>query len=259
MADRINAAGADLDGPFGQSAGGVLDRELPYWPAPQLCSAELGTCRLMTATNSSRHGANMQIAHTDRPPQTASSRRFTLLDAMVLIAATGIGFVPIRLFLWENWHFPEEWSVPEVWRSGLEINVSLVPLALSLSLALWLLALKHSRGRLRRAFRRPGMAACTITLAYTILSSIGYVVFLQFSRAWDRGVFNDPNSAMLWIRIGMQPIFLVGGAIASVWIVMWLGRTWRAERSWIDRAGRALGFYWIVLSVLFGWGFFLWG
>ena len=64
---------------------------------------------------------------------------------------------------------------------------------------------------------------------------------------------------MLWIRIGMQPIFLVGGAVASVWIVMWLGGTWRAERSWIDRAGRALGVYWIMTSVLFGWAFFLWG
>ena len=56
-----------------------------------------------------------------------------VIDAMVLIAATGIAFVPIRLFLWENWHFPEEWSVPGIWRSALEVNVSLIPLSLSLS------------------------------------------------------------------------------------------------------------------------------
>ncbi len=48
--------------------------------------------------------------------RTACLRKFTVLDAMVLIAATGIAFVPIRLFLWENWHFPEEWSVPGIWR-----------------------------------------------------------------------------------------------------------------------------------------------
>jgi len=63
----------------------------------------------------------------------------------------------------------------------------------------------------------------------------------------------------LWIRIGMQPMFLVGGAAASVLIVLWLSGGWREDRSWIDRAGRALGIYWIAISVLFGWAFFLWG
>ena len=58
-------------------------------------------------------------------------RKFTLLDAMVLIAATGIALVPIRLFLWENWHFPDELSVAEIWQTGLEANVSLIPLALA--------------------------------------------------------------------------------------------------------------------------------
>ncbi len=186
-------------------------------------------------------------------------RKFTVLDAMVLIAATGIAFVPIRLFLWENWHFPDEMSVPEIWRLGLEVNVSLIPLALSLSIALSLLSVTGPRPSRRRVYRRPGMAACTVALVYAILSTIGYAVFLYFSRALQGGMFNDNSSMMLWIRIGMQPMFLVGGAVASVWIVMWLSGTWRAEPSWIDRAGRALGVYWIMISVLFGWAFFLWG
>jgi hypothetical protein len=57
----------------------------------------------------------------------------------------------------------------------------------------------------------------------------------------------------------MQLLILVGGAIASVWIVMWLSGTWRADPSWIDRAGRALGIYWIMISALFGWAFFMRG
>ena len=187
------------------------------------------------------------------------ARKFTLVDGMVLIAATAIALVPIRLFLWENWHFPEEHTLPEIWRTGLEINVSLVPLAVSLSMALWLLALKHPRPNLRRVSRKPGIAASTVTLVYSVLSSLEYLVFLWFSHAFVRGTFDDPGSAMLWIRIGMQPIFLVGGAVASLWFVMWMGGTWRADRSWIDRAGRVLGVYWIATSVLFGWAFFLWG
>jgi hypothetical protein len=198
-------------------------------------------------------------AHRDRLMQAVVPRKFTLVDAMVLIVAVAVAFVPIRLFLWENWHFPEEWSVPEIGRTGLEINVSLVPLALSLSAAILLLGMKKPRSNIRRAFRKPGIAACTVALVYAVLSAMAYAVFLHFSYALDRGVFDDRSSAMLWIRIGMQPIFLVGGAVASVWIVMWLNGTWRAEPSWIDRAGTALGIYWIMISVFFGWAFFLWG
>ena len=113
-------------------------------------------------------------------------RRFTLLDAIVLIAATAVAFVPIRLFLWENWHFPEEWSVPEIWQTGLEVNVSLVPLALSLSAAVLLLGIKKPRSTIPRAFRKPGIVACTVALVYAVLSAMGYAVFLHFSYALDR-------------------------------------------------------------------------
>ena len=93
------------------------------------------------------------------------ARKFTVLDAMVLIAATGIAFVPIRLFLWENWRFPDELSVPEFWQLGLEVNVSLIPLALSLSIALLLLSMKKPRPNRRRLHRTPGTAACIVELA----------------------------------------------------------------------------------------------
>ena len=103
------------------------------------------------------------------------------------------------------------------------------------------------------------MAAGTVALVYAILSTLGYAVFSYFSPAFNNHMFDDSNSMMLWIRIGMQPMFLVGGAVASVWIVMWLSGTWRADRSWVDRAGAALGIYWIMMSVVFGWAFFVWG
>jgi hypothetical protein len=215
-----------------------------------LCDVFIDPVRHEPLPFSVNTGPVMRIAHP---------RKFSVLDAMVLITAVAVAFVPISLVLWENWHFPEEWSVPEIGRAGLEINVSLVPLALSLSAAILLLGMKKPRSNIRRAFRKPGIAACTVALVYADLSAIGYAVFLHFCYALDRGVFDDRSSAMLWIRIGMQPIFLVGGAVASVWIVMWLNGTWRAEPSWTDRAGRALGIYWIAISVFFGWAFFLWG
>ena len=177
-----------------------LNFGIPNFVLVKPFSLEPKNNRSMIETSACRQEAK----HANRPirslrRQTAAQRRFTLVDAMVLIAATAIAFVPIRLFLWENWHFPEELSVPEIWRMGLEINVSLVPLALSLSMALWLLALNKPRPSLRRVFRKPGMAACTVTLMYSLLSSLGYLIFLRFSHMLDRGTFNDPDSAMLWI------------------------------------------------------------
>jgi len=186
-------------------------------------------------------------------------RRFTLIDAMVLIAATAIALVPIRIFLWESWHFPDELSAAEIWRTGLDVNVNLIPLALTLSFALSLLGMRKPRPNIRRVYRRPGMAACTAALVYAVLSVTGYVGFLYFTNALGNVKFDSNNVITLWIRIGMQPMFLLGGAVASVWIVLWLSGVWRAERSWIDRAGRALGIYWITISVLFSWAFFMWG
>jgi hypothetical protein len=42
-----------------------------------------------------------------------------------------------------------------------------------------------------------------------------------------------------------------GEVVAAAWLLLWLGNGWRSESSWIDRAGRTLGFYWIVSGVFF--------
>ncbi len=39
----------------------------------------------------------------------------------------------------------------------------------------------------------------------------------------------------------------VGFAVAASWLVLIVGRRWRPEPSWIDRCGRAVGAYWIML------------
>ncbi len=39
--------------------------------------------------------------------------------------------------------------------------------------------------------------------------------------------------------------------ILAVWLVAAVGGTMKSERSWIDRAGRALGMFWIVSALAF--------
>jgi hypothetical protein len=186
----------------------------------------------------------------------STPRRFTLLDAMVLIAVTAVALVPIRLYLWENLHPPENWSASELMRMGLDANIVLVPPALALTLALWLLRMKPPRPRLRRVFRQPGLAASTTMLVSTVASLISFILYISINQDFSHFGFQSVDEINLWARIGMVPLFLSGGGVAAVWIVLWLSGTWRAEPRWIDRAGTAIGVYWVTLSVLFGWIFY---
>jgi hypothetical protein len=44
----------------------------------------------------------------------------------------------------------------------------------------------------------------------------------------------------------------IAPAVMAAWAALILGRRWRAEPTWIDRAGRCCGFYWIALA-LYRW------
>jgi hypothetical protein len=41
-------------------------------------------------------------------------------------------------------------------------------------------------------------------------------------------------------------------AVIVAWTMLWTSGRWRPERSWLDRAGRLLGWYWIGLGILVG-------
>ena len=46
---------------------------------------------------------------------------------------------------------------------------------------------------------------------------------------------------------------LAGTSVAASWIFLLASGAWRPERGWIDRAGRALGWFWIITLPLTGW------
>src|ERR1700730_4451928 len=81
------------------------------------------------------------------PMRTSIPRKFTLVDAMVVIGAIALACVSIRLYLRDYGDLLFEWSVAEDGVLGLvvEVNDIVVHLALTLSLALWLLRLRKPR------------------------------------------------------------------------------------------------------------------
>jgi hypothetical protein len=175
-------------------------------------------------------------------------RRFTLIDAMVLIAAAAIALVLMRPVLQG---MPSVVHSPtDVLHLGMSVCILIEPLALTWSLALGLLRLRKPRPRLRRVFRQPGMAACTATfssnimfiLILLIIASIHYFSLRRFAFG-EFFQFTDDDA---WLVL----MSFTGWAVCGAWTVLWLAGAWRAERSWMDRTGRVLGVYWILNSVI---------
>jgi hypothetical protein len=171
-------------------------------------------------------------------------RRFTLFDAMILIAAFAVALFPIRwnLVAW-TWYFSGGWSTSAVLKEGVDADALLCPLALTLSPALWVLRLRRPRPGLAQVFRQPGMAASTATLVYELFFFNATLISLVLHYALslnNRHLFYSLNAVMwLWIL----SLCSTGIVVLAVWTVLWLSGAWRAEPSWIDRAGRILGIY----------------
>ena len=104
----------------------------------------------------------------------SAPRRFTVIDAMVLIAATAVALVLMRPLL-EEMRLLGVHSPGDALRLGLTVSVILEPMALTLSLAVGLLRLREPRPRLRRVFRQPGMAACMAVLACIFINIIMFI------------------------------------------------------------------------------------
>jgi hypothetical protein len=176
---------------------------------------------------------------------------------MVLIGGAALAFVPIRLILRTYAEFPQHATIAEnpVLGWGMFAHFVLVPLALASSAALWLLRMRKPRPVLRRIFRQPGMIACTAALSYLIILLIGLVVYILLDFGFGRNtlVLNTWDDRALLLELFAIPPGWMGTAVAVGWITLCLSGSWRSEPSWIDRAGRGLGIYWVTSTLLFGW------
>jgi hypothetical protein len=178
------------------------------------------------------------------------SRKFTLVDAMVLVAAVGIAFVLIRDYLNDDYvrgvvfSLPDVWALSKLWRTGTLWSGVLAPLAVALSLSLWILRWRQPRPDLRRLFKQPGMIASSATVFATSIFLLK-VLFREYYLDVSGSFIFDLHRVWIW-RLPWN-----GEIVAVAWILLWLGGNWRSEPSWIDRAGRVLGGYWVVSGVFF--------
>jgi hypothetical protein len=188
------------------------------------------------------------------------ARKFTVIDAILLIAATALGFVPMKRLFYANGASvrPEVWTVASAYEYAPLLVMSLAPMVIAWSAALWLLRLADPRPAVWQTFRQPGMAATTailISALYFLIKFTYWAGVLHFQQGIKASEIADMYlSPMCWSR------YLNSGDISVpvVWMILWLGRVGRPEPSWIDRSGRVLGIYCVICSLLFGsYNFFI--
>jgi hypothetical protein len=166
------------------------------------------------------------------------SRRFTLLDAMILIGATAVGFAGARVALLSLGSFYAFLNPDPFWfrfYAGAMYSSAFLTV---FSFALLAVACRGRLANLRRSLQQPGTAACAVS-AFAVLSLLLAKVFWASAH---RTLAFQPAS---WADFGSWGAH-VGGSVAAGWLVLAGCGQWRRASDWIEWAGRGVGAAWIA-------------
>lgn len=194
-------------------------------------------------------------------PSPARPRAFNLGDAMIFIAASAaalsfVGWAAEQSLMLSHWNPRYEiWAglgldrglrgfLHRLWldlkyRQGLNfLIVNFAAQAFYISLGCWSLALPIVR------LRKPRPPAVEALMQPGAIVGVAVAVGL-----WAR-------LTLEWAYVGIaqqlgESIWGVGVALA--WSFLVASRKWRAEASWMDRLGRAMGACWMASIPLFWW------
>ncbi len=175
-------------------------------------------------------------------PESAR-RRFVLSDALILVAATACGLAPFRNAIARGDYRPL--STTSAVKFDAFINRSIeafTPLMLAWTVAVLILNLRQPRPMIRQLAQQPGAiaAAAVVCWASIDLASVLPCNSNHLSMIYNRSYFR------FWSPIARDAVPVV----ITAWLVLALTGQWKAEPTWLDRLGRALGSTWIVMEVL---------
>ena len=178
--------------------------------------------------------------------QPGPIRRFTIADMMILVAASAVGTLILRSYLpgYELLYGIVRTDYPSnlrpLWRVEMWLYGPASCLVVPWMASLILLRLMRPRPTRARLAGQPGFVACVAVVA-SLLPGLAWIASIQHRPGFQRafGFQQGWNCALSWTST----------AVAGAWIALALTRRWRPEPSWIDRLGRALGAYWVVVLV----------
>lgn len=169
-------------------------------------------------------------------------RRFTIADGMVLVAAVAVGSLLWRAYLPGHarmMQFRSRLGTDGAFGRAMSwLSAPGSCLVVPLMAATLLLRLRRPRPRWRRIVRQPGFAACAAAMA-SLAPGLAWWLSIRHRPGFQRpGSFDQT-----WLSL----LHWTGPAVVSGWAALASGRRWRAEPDWVDRLGRVLGLYWVLL------------
>jgi hypothetical protein len=174
---------------------------------------------------------------------TSRPRRFTLLDAIILVAATAIGFAlwrPALELMWidmHNYYWPRNgrWF----WYNAVRSVNLLAPWSLAL------LALSLRQPRAHRLASRPSVVVGIVVSAGLVM----WAMLLLFAVSVKGG---SPVHSVggVHFRICLLLPSEVALSLTSIWLLQALGPGDGRRLDWLDTIGWVLGGCWIVLGLL---------
>ena len=199
-------------------------------------------------------------------------RRFTVTDAMILVAATAGWLMFFKEFVGEtSEQFSSDGPITRLTLSGCAMlaAISAAPIVSVGSVTLLALKLRKPRPRLRRLVRQPGVVACGAVTMVLLFRAAGLAldlavfepsdVLIGISFGASRSIDHTPvyaTTASSFIYLGSPGLQTfgwnveLGTAVASAWLLLAVSGRWRAEPGWLDRLGRILGAYWVGMLAL---------
>jgi hypothetical protein len=185
--------------------------------------------------------------------------RMALIDLMVIVAAAAIAMGVFRAITpvidWQSpWPNilaspPGGWSARSLWVRALEVQVPFLPVLCAWTLALPVLRLRHRGRNWRRLARQPGTAASLSAMIGWAWASA--VAGAHFSLKWAASGTLPDTSRWLPLYFGnmLSPI---GMGVAIAWAFLAVVGLWRPVPDTVDRLGRAVGVYWILVGLQWG-------
>jgi hypothetical protein len=162
----------------------------------------------------------------------AEMRRFTTLDAMILIMATAVGLGLARATFEEGIRLDSAGGIAAL------VIFGTTPCAASWSIACLVIRLRRPRPRRRRLVRQAGFQA---SIAASVSFALGVLpMYLPVMR-----------SIRMEVAMVYAPAFVVVPSIVSLWLVQRMGGRWKTERCWVDRLGRVVAIVWLSSAGVF--------
>jgi hypothetical protein len=206
-------------------------------------------------------------------------RKFLVSDAIVLVAATAVGLAVVKPYYAAM--TPLRWTPPFPfgarflgWIEVIWVCLVLAsPFVMAWTLGILGLRLRRPRAPWRRLVRQPGLVAGLMAALVLVLRLPGFVTMCLRVMGQPNlglrnvtsiggggigrsgGAFMGLPPGYLWFDADhfLNTMAMIGVAVESSWVLLLVSGRWRPERSWIDRAGQVLGWFWIAILPLTGW------